>query len=166
MNHFTVRLICCFLAEDTKNFRKHVHFTYSIKAVSATDSSSAHYELICELFRPMKTRDQNWEEESIACWAWRLSYLKGRLFFDFVTAPSFSKFIRLYLLHIGNLGLSQVNTDILGSMNQEIAGDKQHGAQSIHYTSVLNIQKVLSPHFFYDPNSTTLPPSTVEESAQ
>src|SRR3546814_16609129 len=64
--------------------------------------------------------------------------------------PRFSRIARSFLLHIGGLDWKKINPDIFGSMIQAVADDEERGALGMHYTSVPNILKVLSPLFLDD----------------
>jgi hypothetical protein len=64
--------------------------------------------------------------------------------------PRFSRIARSYFIHIGNLDWKKINPDIFGSMIQAVAEDEERGALGMHYTSVPNILKVLSPLFLDD----------------
>src|SRR5665811_1098674 len=63
---------------------------------------------------------------------------------------AFSRIARSYLIHIGGLDWKKINPDIFGSMIQAVAEDEERGALGMHYTSVPNILKVLSPLFLDD----------------
>src|SRR5260370_4640982 len=51
---------------------------------------------------------------------------------------------------MGNLEWTKINPDIFGSMIQAVAEDEERGALGMHYTSVPNILKVLTPLFLDD----------------
>src|SRR3546814_10850966 len=77
-------------------------------------------------------------------------YVNGGLFSGSLDVPRFSRIARTYLLHIGSLDWRKINPDIFGSMIQAVADDEERGALGMHYTSVPNILKVLSPLFLDD----------------
>jgi len=72
-------------------------------------------------------------------------YVNGELFSGSVGTPRFSKIARSYLLHIGSLDWTKINPDIFGSMIQAVAEDEERGALGMHYTSVPNILRILTP---------------------
>ncbi len=146
MNHFMARLIFCFFAEDTDIFHGKGLFTNTIAQMSAKDSSNTH-EVIGILFRSMNTKLGDREREGLPRWANTFPYVNGGLFSGNMDAPRFTKIARSYLLHIGNLDWTKINPDIFGSMIQAVAEDEERGALGMHYTSVPNILKVLSPLF-------------------
>jgi restriction-modification enzyme MmeI-like protein len=149
MNHFMVRLIFCFFAEDTDIFKGTRLFTDAIAQMSAKDSSNTQ-EVIGELFRAMNTKNDDRESAKIPRWADAFPYVNGGLFSDNMDVPRFSRIARSYLLHIGNLDWTKINPDIFGSMIQAVAEDEERGALGMHYTSVPNILKVLNPLFLDD----------------
>jgi hypothetical protein len=149
MNNFMARLIFCFFAEDTDIFTGTRLFTSTIEQMSARDSSNTH-EVIRELFRAMNTKMADREAASVPRWANVFPYVNGGLFSGSMDVPRFSRIARSYLLHIGNLDWTKINPDIFGSMIQAVAEDEERGALGMHYTSVPNILKVLSPLFLDD----------------
>lgn len=149
MNHFMARLIFCFFAEDTDIFAGSGLFTDTVSEMSARDSVNTH-EVISEIFRGMNTRQEEHAAANIPRWAGKFPYVNGGLFSGSVDVPRFSKIARSYLLHIGSLDWTQINPDIFGSMIQAVADDEERGALGMHYTSVPNILKVLTPLFLDD----------------
>ncbi|MGH8220085.1 MAG: DNA methyltransferase, partial [Steroidobacteraceae bacterium] len=149
MNHFLARLIFCFFAEDTDIFPGTGLFTSTIERMSERDSSNSH-EVIATLFRAMNTKSSGRSAAEIPRWADAFPYVNGGLFSGNLDVPRFSKIGRSYLLHIGNLDWKKINPDIFGSMIQAVAEDEERGALGLHYTSIPNILKVLSPLFLDD----------------
>jgi hypothetical protein len=149
MNHFMARLIFCFFAEDTDIFNGDNLFTATIEQMSAKDSSNTH-EVISEIFRSMNTKPTDRKKDNIRTWADGFPYVNGGLFSGSTEVPHFTKIARSYLLHVGNLDWKQINPDIFGSMIQAVADDEERGSLGMHYTSVPNILKVLSPLFLDD----------------
>lgn len=149
MNHFMARLIFCFFAEDTDIFHSSYRFTATVEKMSAGGADNAH-DVIRELFRAMNTKIADREAEGIARWADPFPYVNGELFSGSIDVPHFSKIARSYFIHIGNLDWTKINPDIFGSMIQAVADDEERGSLGMHYTSVPNILKVLSPLFLDD----------------
>lgn len=149
MNKFMARLIFCFFAEDTDIFIGKGRFTETVATMSARDSSNTH-EVIATLFRAMNTKCEDRAAAGIPRWADEFPYVNGRLFSGSDEVPRFSKIARSYLLHVGGLDWTKINPDIFGSMIQAIADDDERGELGMHYTSVPNILKVLSPLFLDD----------------
>jgi hypothetical protein len=149
MNHFMARLIFCFFAEDTDIFSGESLFTDTVDQMGARDSSNTH-NIISEVFRAMNTPVNDRQTENLPRWTERFPYVNGGLFSGNVQVPKFSRIARSYLIHIGNLDWTQINPDIFGSMIQAVADDEERGSLGMHYTSVPNILKVLSPLFLDD----------------
>lgn len=149
MNHFLVRLIFCFYAEDTGIFNRDNLFTDTVSRMSAPDASDTD-AVISEIFRAMDTKQELRAENKIKNWATPFPYVNGELFSGSTETPKFTKIARSYLIHVGNLDWKQINPDIFGSMIQAVADEDERGALGMHYTSVPNILKVLNPLFLDD----------------
>lgn len=149
MNHFLVRLIFCFYAEDTGIFNRDNLFTDTVSRMSAPDASDTD-AVISEIFRAMDTKQELRAENKIKNWADPFPYVNGELFSGSTETPKFTKIARSYLIHVGNLDWKQINPDIFGSMIQAVADEDERGALGMHYTSVPNILKVLNPLFLDD----------------
>jgi hypothetical protein len=149
LNHFFARLIFCFFAEDTNIFHSKGLFTATIDQMTARDASDTH-KVLSEVFRAMNTKLQEREAGNFRGWANTFPYVNGNLFSGSLDVPRFSKIARSYLLHVGSLDWTKINPDIFGSMIQAVADDEERGAMGMHYTSVPNILKVLSPLFLDD----------------
>ena len=149
MNHFMVRLIFCFFAEDTDIFASSDLFTGTIRQMSAPDSSNTH-DVIAEIFRAMDTPAGTRAAAKLPRWADPFPYVNGHLFSGSVDVPRVSKIARSYLMHIGSLDWTKINPDIFGSMIQAVADNEERGRLGMHYTSVPNILKVLNPLFLDD----------------
>ncbi|MES3040395.1 MAG: DNA methyltransferase [Pseudomonadota bacterium] len=151
MNHFMARLIFCFFAEDTGIFDRAGVFTLVVEQVSERDGGNTH-EVLETIFRAMniKEADRANAQPRLPTWAMGFPYVNGGLFSGSTEAPRFTRMARTYLTHAGNLNWAQINPDIFGSMIQAVADDTERGALGMHYTSVPNILKVLSPLFLDD----------------
>ena len=153
MNHFMARLIFSFFAEDTGIFADDRLFTDTVSQMSAKDSSNTH-EVIGAVFRAMNIKHGDREAAGVPRWADRFPYVNGGLFSGEIGVPRFTRTARSYLLQVGSLDWKQINPDIFGSMIQAVADDDERGALGMHYTSVPNILKVLSPLFLDDLRAT------------
>ena len=151
MNHFMARLIFCFFAEDTDIFGGKGKFTETVATMSARDSSNTN-EVISTLFLAMNTKREERAAANLPRWANSddFPYVNGGLFSGSMDVPKFSKIARSYLLHVGGLDWTKINPDIFGSMIQAVAEDEERGELGMHYTSVPNILKVLTPLFLDD----------------
>ncbi|TAM01033.1 MAG: class I SAM-dependent DNA methyltransferase [Pusillimonas sp.] len=151
MNHFMARLVFCFFAEDTNIFITTGLFTRTVERMSERDGSNTH-EVLETIFRAMniKAAQRANIQPRLPTWANDFPYVNGGLFSGSTEVPHFTRMARTYLLHAGGLNWKQINPDIFGSMIQAVADDEERGALGMHYTSVPNILKVLSPLFLDD----------------
>lgn len=149
MNHFLVRLIFCFFAEDTDIFIGDRLFTETIQQISASDGSDTH-EVVSEIFKAMDIKQDERLEKKVRSWANKFPYVNGELFSGSTETPKFTKIARTYLIHVGSLDWKKINPDIFGSMIQAVADDEERSALGMHYTSVPNILKILNPLFLDD----------------
>ncbi|BBP57088.1 DNA methyltransferase [Pseudomonas sp. St316] len=151
MNHFMARLVFCFFAEDTDIFSGDGLFTKTVEQYSERDGSNTA-QVLSEMFRSMniKLADRATAQRRLPSWANGFPYVNGGLFSGSTEVPSFTRMARTYLLHAGNLNWQKINPDIFGSMIQAVADDEERGSLGMHYTSVPNILKVLSPLFLDD----------------
>jgi hypothetical protein len=152
MNHFMARLIFCFFAEKTGIFNGEGLFTATVARMSEAGSGNTH-EIISTLFHAMNTRSVEHAQVGLPGWATVFPYVNGGLFSGSTDVPRFSRIARSYLLHVGGLDWKAINPDIFGSMIQAVADDDERGALGMHYTSVPNILKVLTPLFLDDVRS-------------
>ncbi len=165
MNHFMVRLVFCFFAEDTDIFNGEGLFTQTVEQMSERDGSNTH-AVLAEIFRAMSTPIEVRRSLDVGrasarqvglkpdlpfrLWANGCPYVNGGLFSGSTEVPRFTRMARTYLLHAGSLKWREINPDIFGSMIQAVADDEERGALGMHYTSVPNILKVLNPLFLDD----------------
>ncbi len=146
MNHFMARLVFCFFAEDTDIFNGEGMFTHTVEQMSERDGANTH-EVMEAIFRAMNIKggDRTHAQPRLPNWANGFPYVNGGLFAGATCVPRFTRMARTYLIHAGNLNWQQINPDIFGSMIQAVADDEERGALGMHYTSVPNILKVLTP---------------------
>lgn len=151
MNHFMARLVFCFFAEDTDIFNGDGIFTKTVEQMSDRDGSNTQ-EVLQAIFRAMnlKVADRENALPRLPNWVNGFPYVNGGLFSGSAEVPRFTRMARTYLLHAGGLKWREINPDIFGSMIQAVADDEERGALGMHYTSVPNILKVLTPLFLDD----------------
>jgi len=105
------------------------------------------HEVISEIFCAMNVEKNKRDATHLPRWTKDSPFVNGGLFCDNPQVPKFSKIARSYLIHIGRLDWTKINSDIFGSMIQAVADEAERGALGMHYTSVPNILKVLNPLF-------------------
>ncbi|WP_165734773.1 class I SAM-dependent DNA methyltransferase [Pseudoalteromonas sp. C8] len=141
MNVFLSRVLFCFFAEDTGIFQKD-QFTKTIGSLSQENGSDVH-DVLKELFDILNTTDRDNCSNNFKTFP----YVNGGLFADDLVIPKFTVRSRRALIESGSLDWSQINPDIFGSMIQAVMDTKKRSEMGMHYTSVQNIMKVLSPLF-------------------
>ncbi|MBC8386209.1 MAG: class I SAM-dependent DNA methyltransferase, partial [Gammaproteobacteria bacterium] len=77
----------------------------------------------------------------------KFPYVNGGLFADEHPAPVFTAKSRKIIIECGALNWKEINPDIFGSMIQAVIHTEQRGSMGMHYTSVVNIMKVIEPLF-------------------
>lgn len=141
-NLFLTRLLFLLFAEDTEIMKKSV-LTSAIKTRSKEDGSDLN-ELFNKIFFSLDISNRTTEE----LWLQEFPYVNGKLFEKAHTNIVFDTKTRKLILEAGELlDWNEINPDILGSMIQTVANKEQRSVSGMHYTSVENIMKVISPLF-------------------
>jgi type I restriction-modification system DNA methylase subunit len=145
LNVFLSRLLFCFFAEDTEIFTTKL-FSDSISNFTKEDGSD-----LCEyldiLFDELDSKDNS----SFPIYIQKFPYVNGGLFGVKIKSPIFSSRSRKMIIDCGtDLDWSQINPDIFGSMMQAVVHSEQRHESGMHYTSVVNIMKVIEPLFLLD----------------
>lgn len=144
LNVFLTRLLFCFFAEDTGIFKNN-QFTAELESHTKADGSDVDTYLN-RLFKVLNTSKE--ERDDLPDYLDNFEYVNGGLFADFIPAPKFSTKSRRMLIECGSeLDWSGINPDIFGSMIQAVVHPDQRGGMGMHYTSVINIMKVIEPLF-------------------
>jgi hypothetical protein len=143
LNLFMTRLLFCLFAEHTSIF-EHGMFTKTVISMTKDDGSDTS-ELLQGLFLAMDTPPE--ERGRLLEYERRFPYVNGGLFRDRTPVPHFSRRARRLLKECGDLSWQEINPDIFGAMIQAIVEPGLRGDLGMHYTSVPNIMKLLSPLF-------------------
>ena len=146
LNIFLSRLLFCFFAEDTGIFEQKSIFTEALVNNTAKDVSDVD-TFLATLFRKLNTpKGQGTFPSHLN----NFPYVNGGLFRDDIQCPKFSKKARQILIDSGELDWSEINPDIFGSMIQAVADPAERNNLGMHYTSVVNILKLIKPLFLDD----------------
>lgn len=141
-NLFLIRLLFLLFAEDTEIMDKGI-FTNAIKNRSEEDASNLtdlFNQIFASLDKPNRNEEPTWLQE--------FRYVNGKLFTDASTSLQFDKLTRKLIIEAGErLKWNEINPDILGSMIQTVSNKEDRSTSGMHYTSVENIMKVISPLF-------------------
>jgi len=144
LNVFFSRLLFCFFAEDTEVFKKG-QFVNSISSHTQKDGSDLA-EYLDKLFEGLNIENKSEYPSHIQSFP----YVNGGLFAKKLKSPLFSQKARRLIVECGELNWSQINPDIFGSMIQAVVHPGQRAVLGMHYTSVVNIMKVIEPLFLED----------------
>lgn len=143
LNLFLSRLLFCYFAEDTGIFDKKSIFTESLANNTQANGTDVN-AFLNTLFKKLNTPTG---EGNFATYLNDFPYVNGGLFRDEITCPVFSKKARQILIDCGELDWAEINPDIFGSMIQAVADPAERNNLGMHYTSVINILKLIKPLF-------------------
>lgn len=143
LNHFMTQIIFCLFAEDTHIFPEDI-FTKTLtnRAGKLGEHATQVITAVFTIMDISETKRQGFED-----WETAFPYVNGGLFSGQVYVPEFNSKAFRFLLDASSIDWSQVNPDILGSSIQAIVDPSMRGSLGMHYTSVQNILKTLSPLF-------------------
>lgn len=144
LNLFFARLLFCFFAEDTGIFADG-QFTNSIASHTLPDGSDLQAYLQ-RLFKVLNLQ----ERSSYPQFLQDFPYVNGGLFADDVPVPKLNVKSRRIIVESGSLNWKAINPDIFGSMMQAVVDHSLRDNLGMHYTSVVNIMKVIKPLFLDD----------------
>lgn len=144
LNVFLSRLLFCFFAEDTGIFDDS-QFTNAVASHTADDGSDLQAYLQ-RLFKVLNSRERHDYPKFLQAFR----YVNGGLFADDYPVPKFGAKSRKIIIECGGLNWKAINPDILGSMMQAVVHNNQRSSMGMHYTSVVNIMKVVEPLFLND----------------
>ncbi|PWQ93340.1 class I SAM-dependent DNA methyltransferase [Leucothrix pacifica] len=144
LNIFLSRLLFCFFAEDTGIFEKG-QFTNAIASHTQEDGSDLQDYLIT-LFNILNVKTRDKQPKHLK----DFPYVNGGLFAVEYPAPRLNTKARKIIIDSGSLDWKEINPDIFGSMLQAVVHSDQRSNMGMHYTSVVNIMKVIEPLFLND----------------
>jgi hypothetical protein len=141
---YLVRLLFCLFAEDTGIFERQ-QFQEFIEQRTAEDGSDLAAQL-SGLFQvlntPVDQRLKNLDDHLNA-----FPYVNGLLFKEILPHASFDKRMRQGLLDCTALDWGRISPAIFGSLFQSIMDDAARRNLGAHYTSEINILKLIKPLF-------------------
>lgn len=143
LNLFLSRILFCFFAEDTGIFEQKSVFTETLANNTNEDGSDVD-SFLNLLFKKLNTKPG---EGNFPSYLQNFPYVNGGLFRDDIICPKFSKKARQILIDSGSLDWAEINPDIFGSMIQAVADPSERNNLGMHYTSVINILKLIKPLF-------------------
>ncbi|MCH9723391.1 MAG: N-6 DNA methylase [Planctomycetes bacterium] len=144
LNIFLSRLLFCFFAEDTGIY-ENGQFTNSLASHTNSEGSDLQ-SYLQKLFTVLSVEQRSEYPQFLQ----DFPYVNGGLFADEYPVPVFTAKSRKIILECGALNWKAINPDIFGSMIQAVVHNDQRGSMGMHYTSVVNIMKVIEPLFLND----------------
>jgi len=142
-----VRNLFCLFAEDTGIFQKAQFQDYIGQRtnVDGTDLGMHIAQLFQILDTPRNKRHKTLDEQLAA-----FPYINGSLFSEPLPIAAFDSLMRDSLVEASALDWSRISPAIFGSLFQSVMNPKERRALGAHYTSEINILKLISPLFLDD----------------
>ncbi len=141
---YLVRLLFCLFAEDTSIFERTQLQDYIDQQTKEDGSDLAmHLAQVFQVLNTPKDKRMKNLDETLGAFP----YVNGKLFEEVLPIASFDTKMREMLLHACGLDWSRISPAIFGSMFQAVMNPKERRNLGAHYTSELNIQKVIKPLF-------------------
>lgn len=141
LNIFLSRLLFCFFSEDTEIFEENI-FTNTLAQHTAENGKDTH-TFLDDLFDRLNDKKADKYPDYLA----KFPYVNGGLFNDSISSPVFTIKARKTLIDLGELQWKDINPDIFGSMIQAVVIPEYRSDLGMHYTSVINILKLIKPLF-------------------
>ncbi len=148
LNMFCVRIVFCLYAEDAGLFGRRNMFGDYIRKFEAYLLRRALLDLFKVLDTKEEERDPYLEEDLAA-----FPYVNGGLFTEEdQTIPQLSESIKQLLLQraSGDFNWSEISPAIFGSIFESTLNPDTRRDGGMHYTSIVNIHKVIDPLFLDD----------------
>ena len=142
LNIFLSRLLFCFFAEDTEIFEQDSIFTNTLAQHTSENGKDTH-SFLDDLFDRLDSKSGKDFPDFLA----KFPYVNGGLFGQKINSPRFTAKARKTLIDLGELQWRDINPDIFGSMIQAVVIPEYRSDLGMHYTSVINILKLIKPLF-------------------
>ena len=144
---YLVRILFLLFAEDTTIFNKQQFQEYLEQrtAEDGSDLAAKLQELFQVLNTPKENRFKNLDEQLAD-----FPYVNGKLIEENLPTASFDTKMRQALLNCCYLDWSKISPAIFGSMFQSVMNPKERRNLGAHYTSEINILKLIKPLFLDD----------------
>ena len=141
---YLVRILFCLFAEDTTIFDKQQfqEFIEQRTNEDGSDLASRLQELFQVLNTPVEKRFKNLDEQLAD-----FPYVNGKLFEENLPTASFDTKMRQALLDCCYIEWSKISPAIFGSMFQSVMNPVERRNLGAHYTSEINILKLIKPLF-------------------
>jgi len=145
---YLVRLLFCLFADDSGIFdEKKLFFKYINDRTNVDGSDLALHlgQIFDTLNRPKENRLKHIDETLN-----KFPYVNGDLFAERLETAAFNSAMRKTLLKCCTLDWSQIKPEIFGAMFQSVKDKEMRRELGEHYTSEINILKIIRPLFLDD----------------
>lgn len=141
---FLTRVLFCLFSEDTGIFEKRQfqHYVEQRTSVDGSDLGVKLLELFYILNTPPPSRQSTLDEQLAA-----FPYINGQIFSERLDPVALDSKARATLLTCCTFDWSQISAAIFGSLFQGVMDKAERRQLGAHYTSELNIMKVIEPLF-------------------
>ena len=144
-SHFLTRLAFCLFADDTGIFETNGAFENSIKNHTREDGSDLSM-YFAELFKILD-QDPGNRKPKLGADLRKYPYINGKLFGERVDVPALDADDRALILEACAYDWGKVSPAIFGTMFQSIMDEDKRATLGAHYTSEVNIMRVINPLF-------------------
>ena len=144
-SHFLTRLAFCLFADDTGIFETNGAFENSIKTRTREDGSDLSM-YFAELFKILD-QDPGNRKPKLGADLKKYPYINGKLFGEKVDLPALDADDRALILEACAYDWAKVSPAIFGTMFQSIMDEDKRATLGAHYTSEVNIMRVINPLF-------------------
>ncbi len=145
---FLTRIVFCLFADDTGIFEPRdlfLNFLLERTREDGSDMGGWLAQLFQVLNTPESTRQSTLDEDLA-----RFPYVNGGLFEGAVNIPAFNSDMRERLIDASRFNWAPISPAIFGSLFQSVMNAKERRAAGAHYTTEMNILKVIGPLFMDD----------------
>jgi hypothetical protein len=145
LERFLVRLVFCLFADDTGIFEPSdilLDFLQNRTNEDGSDLGPWLNQLFDVLNTPEAERQKNLDEDLA-----RFPYVNGDLFADRLRAPAFDSKMRKQLIEACEFKWDAISPAIFGALFQSVMDAKERRKRGAHYTTELNILKLIRPLF-------------------
>ena len=142
---YLVRLLFCLFSDDSGIFNEKKLFFKYIRDKTNTDGSdlAMHLGQIFDTLNKPEDKRLKHIDETLN----KFPYVNGNLFEERLEIASFNSVMRKTLLKCCTLDWSKIKPEIFGAMFQSVKDKIKRRALGEHYTSEVNILKVIKPLF-------------------
>lgn len=141
---FLIRVLFCLFADDTGIFEKGLFRNYIEKRINQDGSDlGIHLGQIFHILNTPQEKRQTTTDEHLM----KFPYINGGIFAENLSPVSLDVTAYLKLLKCCEFDWSGISASIFGSLFQGVMDEKSRRQLGAHYTSELNILKVIHPLF-------------------